>query len=343
MTLQELKNKISLITNETQLRANTAQRIGSTMQDIASFVPGYPVVTIKDNFTIDAKPNIFYNIENEQNAEIDININGEEMFVSDQTKLIMFKYDEQLDDEGFGMITLLGGKVVPDSTLEGYKYRLKLDTTIIEQELTGDGAQLVELSVYLSDDIKTGNSVNVKINITMILPDQQTMSDSLEFSANNIIVMNDDIDHLVYVTIIGYDSFPKNTPHVFREVENDNSEFSHKYEVFGILSAMLEITEVYTNVPYTEAENFYAATNEEKTEFDDLTTQAIIKVKPNMNIKGGDIANEYIFNINTPANVTFNQNILWNNDIEPDFSKNGVFTFSILNGVGCYTYVNLFK
>ena len=50
--------------------------------------------------------------------------------------------------------------------------------------------------------------------------------------------------------------------------------------------------------------------------------------------------NEFVFNINSPANITFSNVIKWHNDDTPDLTQFGVYTISILNGVGCYTFVN---
>ena len=52
------------------------------------------------------------------------------------------------------------------------------------------------------------------------------------------------------------------------------------------------------------------------------------------------VANEFIFNINSPANISFDKEIKWNNNEEPDLNQQGICTISILNGVGCYTFVN---
>lgn len=51
------------------------------------------------------------------------------------------------------------------------------------------------------------------------------------------------------------------------------------------------------------------------------------------------VVNEFVFNINSPANITFNKEIKWNNDEEPDLTQEGMYTISIVNGVGCYTFV----
>lgn len=52
------------------------------------------------------------------------------------------------------------------------------------------------------------------------------------------------------------------------------------------------------------------------------------------------ITNEFIFNLISPSNITFNEEIKWNNDNAPDLTKTGIYTISILDGVGCYTFVN---
>lgn len=52
------------------------------------------------------------------------------------------------------------------------------------------------------------------------------------------------------------------------------------------------------------------------------------------------VVNEFIFNINSPANISFDKEIKWNNNEEPDLTKEGIYTISIVNGVGCYTFVN---
>lgn len=53
-----------------------------------------------------------------------------------------------------------------------------------------------------------------------------------------------------------------------------------------------------------------------------------------------DVIGEYVFNINSPTNISFDKEIKWNNNEEPDLTKTGIYTISILNDVGCYTFVN---
>ena len=54
-----------------------------------------------------------------------------------------------------------------------------------------------------------------------------------------------------------------------------------------------------------------------------------------------DITNEFIFNVRSPANISFDKEIKWDNNNLPDFEQEGLYTISILNGVGCYTFVNI--
>jgi hypothetical protein len=73
---------------------------------------------------------------------------------------------------------------------------------------------------------------------------------------------------------------------------------------------------------------------------DDYAEFPIVNKVLNKDIKPSDIVNEFVFNINSPANIIFNEEIKWNNDNAPDLTKTGIYTISILNGVGCYTFVN---
>jgi hypothetical protein len=59
----------------------------------------------------------------------------------------------------------------------------------------------------------------------------------------------------------------------------------------------------------------------------------------NKDIKPSNIVNEFVFNVNSPANITFSNIINWNNGNIPDLTIEGICTISIVNGVGCYTFV----
>lgn len=57
-------------------------------------------------------------------------------------------------------------------------------------------------------------------------------------------------------------------------------------------------------------------------------------------IKTENIVNEFVFNVNCPCSIQFENMFSWNNDNAPDLTKEGICTISIVNGVGCYTFVN---
>ena len=364
MTLQELKDKISIITKETQPGANTAQRIGSTMQDIASFVSAYPVVTIKDNFTIDAQPNTFYNIKNNGEDSVNINIDTDKYSVDEQEKLTMFVWDtmgEDIMNSGLGnmntillVIIFLGHHIKEDSTYEDYKYSSF-------QSLEGQGTEedsgkiittnfLYQIKSYFSDEVKTGNNINWCIKQILLkgksVDENGNVVEDVEMDLigelgqdiiipiTNIQVPTENNDDLALITLKEeYQELPfSDLPHVFIEVENDNEEYSHKYEVFGFIPLQMNIPHVYTNEPLPNTTDIYG-------DGMNLSEYADIKFVKNIDQKGCEVANEYVFNINSPANVTFNQSIKWNNGNEPDLSQNGTYTISLLNGVGCFTFV----
>ena len=52
------------------------------------------------------------------------------------------------------------------------------------------------------------------------------------------------------------------------------------------------------------------------------------------------VENEFIFNINSPANISFNKEIKWDNNKEPDLTQIGVYTINIVNDIACYTFAN---
>ena len=363
MNLQELKDKISIITNETQPGANTAQRIGSTMQDIASFVSAYPVVTIKDNFTIDAQPNTFYNIKNNGEDSVNISIDSANYSIEDKEKLTMFTWNTLMEDLGtigyFGEMLMFsiffGYHIKEDSACYGYKYS-SFQSLRIQRTQEDSGSVITnniqfQVKSYFSDEVKTGNNINwcikqllykVKVvdengNVLQEIEEDiiGSLGQDIIIPITNVQVPTENNDDLALITLKEeYQELPSsNLPHVFTEIENDNSEYSHKYSVFGFMPFQMNIPYVYTNEPLPNTIDIYC---------DGMNLSeyaADIKFVKNIPTKGCEVANEYVFNINSPANVTFNQDIKWNNGNEPDLTQNGTYTISLLNGVGCFTFV----
>lgn len=367
MNLQELKDKISIITNETQPGANTAYRIGSTMQDIASFVSAYPVVNVTDNFNIEAQPNTFYNIKNSGEDSVNISIDSANYSIEDKEKLTMFTWDTWMEDLGtysdlveILMISIfLGHHIKEDSTHEDYKYSSFQYLGFQQTEEDSDSVITltrnvqIQIKSYFSDEVKTGNNINwcikqllckmkavdengnVVEDIEMDLI--ELLGQDIIIPITNVQVLTDNNDDLALITL--KEEYQQSMglplsdlPHVFTEVENDNSEYSHKYQVFGVIPLQMSITYVYTNEPVPNTTDIYG-------DGMNLSEYADIKFIKNITTKGCEVANEYVFNINSPANVTFNQSIKWNNGNEPDLSQNGTYTISLLNGVGCFTFV----
>lgn len=279
---------------------------------------GYPVVTVTEDFNIEAQPNTFYNIKN--SADDEVNINCSEGYSIDgiNSKHIMFTFDGWEEDEIGTNFAYLGGPCVPDTSKEGYKYRMDMDLAVISKgQVTG------VLPVYFSDEVKTGNSVIGYSDTTSLGGGEVTGS------FNNIVVINDNIDYLVWADADGI-----SVPAVAIEVENTHQTYSHKYAVLG-MATLSGIDYVYTNEPYTTASNFYL---EDGTDIE--VSMKNIRVILNVNIPASFTASEFVFNINSPANITFNVPVNWNNGSAPDLTQTGVCTISLVNGVGCYTFVN---
>lgn len=279
-------------------------------------VGGYPIVTVEDNFNIEAKPNTFYNIKNNVDSEVSINFNVNELYATGKSKYIMFTFDGGNSPDNFiGNLTSIGGVIAPDNTKEGYKYSMIVD---INKFQPGTGIT----KVYFSDNIIEGNDVHAYINMC---------GTEIEDDLNNIHIVNNNIDYLYYITVPGGGSTVTIPIIILEEVDNDNSNFKYKYVTFSYLSTTSTVY-IYTNEPCDIATFAYIS-----SDIDSLETPLVKEF--NGDIKASKV-NEFIFNFNSPANIIFNNTVKWNNDEEPDLTKTGIYTISILNGVGCYTFVN---
>lgn len=282
---------------------------------------GYPVVTVEDNFNIEAKPNTFYNIKNSTDTEVNINCMSDKYSVDEVRKLIFIDPNYEGNEDFLNLSRFfIYGILTPisDNTKDGYKYKTELDLTVVS-----NGSESGIMTIYFSDEIKNGNNVNCLINASTMGIDETTGL------LNNIRIVNENNNYIVYITHPSLGSIP----HILTEIENDNNMFSHKYYIYGNLNSMVEY--VYTTEPYTSATDFYV---DEETTISDMG--ASIEIKPNMYIPPCNTANEFVFNINSPATIIFNEEIKWNNNSIPDLTNSGIYTISIVNGVGCYTFIN---
>ena len=287
---------------------------------------GYPVVTVEDDFNITAEPNTFYDIKNDTDSEININFVEDGYSARSQFKHIMFTFDNLDTDEMFDVAMLFshtGGRVVSDTSREGYTYRMNVN---YKPGLSYATSYLIP--VYFSEIPDTGKNVKVFIPLS-----EMDFGGDVSATLSNIQIVNEDNDYLVEISVNG-----TTTVTVFTEVNNDNFNFQYKYSVWGLI-AMNGIKYVYTNEPYiniTSADDVYVE--------DGVSLASIgierLAVKLNGNIVGSDIIKEFVFNFNSPASITLNKKIKWHNDNTPDLTQTGVYTMSIVNGVGCYTFVN---
>lgn len=278
-------------------------------------VDGYPVVTVENNFNIEAKPNTFYNIKNTADSEVNINFKPEEFYATGKNKHIMFTWDNFNLEDTISIASYIGGVVVEDNSIDGYKYRIDIDASAL-------GAGIIP--VYLSDNITEG--VNIRAYVNLFGTEQ-----ILEL--NNIHIINKDIDYLYYISVTNGDDTITTPCVILEEVEND-SEFKHKYKYYGLFNKLLTDEYFYTNEFYDKATSVYFYYGEGYTE------GIILNKVLNKDIKPSNVVNEFMFNINSPANIIFNEEIKWNNDSIPDLTKTGICTISIVNGIGCYTFIN---
>lgn len=281
------------------------------------FSNGYPVVTIEDNFNIEAKPNTFYNIKNHADSEVSINFK-DGYSIEGSNKLLFINAEPEGDEQFMEVATFILSmglsNLTYDTTKEGYKYKC-----IIPFQ---EGGMTINICGYFSDEIKNGSNVNCLINVDVNPGD-------IIGSLNNIQILNENNDYIIYATRSQWGRLPN----IATEIENDSDVFSHKYSIQGVLMLMTDY--IYTTEPYTSATNFYI---DKKTTLSDAGVT--VEIEPNVSLPPSDIANEFVFSVNSPANIIFSNDIKWNNDNVPDLTEEGVCTISIVNGVGCYTFVN---
>lgn len=276
---------------------------------------GYPIVTIEDNFNIDAKPNTFYNIKNTADSEVNINFKPEEFYATGKNKHIMFTWDNFNPEDVISVISYIGGVVVEDNSIEGYKYRIDIDGSLIEP---GAG----QISIYLSDAITEGANITIYTN----MPEYELIKE-----LNNIHIINKDINYLYYIGLTKEDITVRIPSIILEEINNDNSNFKYKYRIINWLNVN-GIDYMYTNEPCNIATSAFIV---QDTNF----IEVLLIKEFNGNGKSFK-TNEFVFNINSPANIIFNEEIKWNNGNIPDLTKQGIYTMSILDGIGCYTFVN---
>lgn len=274
---------------------------------------GYPIVTVQDDFNITAEPNTFYNVKNDANSEVNINL----MDNYSSYKYLFFTCEENDEmDEMFNFLGLIGGVVKSDTSRSGYKYSMDIYIDF------GAGDGVIQGTAFFDDMLKTGNTVNY-LMASNAWPE-------MTGKASNITVLNDNEDYFLEVNLNGT---LLNGMLIQKDYDAERNLFF--YDVCGGLTLFAGINQLMTSGPYQEATEFITVPQNYP-----LHAMGEVKVKNNKGEKIREIANEFIINVKSPANVTFNEEINWHNDIAPDLTQDCVYTISIVNGVGCYTCIN---
>lgn len=131
---------------------------------------------------------------------------------------------------------------------------------------------------------------------------------------------------------------PDNTKAIWHNPETG------QLKIFGntgwqVIGGFLSDSEGYPIVTVEDNFNIEAKPNTFYDIKNDVDSEIIINFKSE-EFNNTSITTEFIFNFISPSNITFNEEIKWNNDNAPDLTKTGIYTISILNGVGCFTFVN---
>lgn len=281
---------------------------------------GYPVVTIEDNFNIEAEPNTFYNIKNNVDNEVSINFKPEEFYAAGKDGLIFFTCENMRDiSDIIEIVNVFGIKLIADNSLQGFKYK----NIISKEQLNLIGIPVEEdIVIYYSDYLQDGK------DITIFTESQE------QIILKNVYILNKD-PYLCYISssAIGLPFDVKIPMFIMEDITDSIGELPDGYNyAYSVIIAMEEYL-IATKKPYQE--DNYCIINNDRSPVD-----INYELVENMNIEGSNIMKEFIFNINSPANIIFNEEIKWNNDNTPNLTKPGICTISILNGIGCYTFVN---
>jgi hypothetical protein len=154
-----------------------------------------------------------------------------------------------------------------------------------------------------------------------------------------VYTVNKDIDYIALYDISQViEGAPNiNMPIVFtKELEHDDE--GYLYEGFvGSIEQGGFFCKLRTPVEYTKSDTVIVEAPTGSVDSDTVTLQ--ITVETNKELTMPNEIKEFVFNLKSPANIVLSHPVSWNNDNTPDFTQTGTYTLSILNGVGCYTFI----
>lgn len=301
---------------------------------------GYPVVTVENDFNIEAQPSTFYNIKNTPDSQVNISFKDEE-FGGNRGKILVFYMDmehvQNLDNYQLIALSILslGILVTPNSEYEGFKYKATVSNPAIFQSEPA----LADAQFFISD-IPTDNLQDETSSIDVLVIADIIGEEPMTVTLPHIYTINKDIDYIAWCDMpMGSDGGESvKVPIIFtKEIGYDGEVYSYQGLVYG--EGIMFPCTLYTQVEYTKAGKIDKVVLELPDGSTDELTELPITVQSNKELTMPDEIKEFVFNLKSPANIVLSHPVSWNNDNTPDFTKSGTYTLSILNGVGCYTFV----
>ena len=290
---------------------------------------GYPIVTVKDNFNITAEPNTFYDIRNTKDTVINIEMDTN-IYSTSYTNQSYYCFSGVSSQNDFMMImSICGGTITPDVSIEGFKYKMHMYSGFVYGQ---------DMDVFLSDLPTNGGTIVIRVQDTEASQDLTVSNISLQDVGEYIVFAQfNDPDMGLNAQVPIYN---------ISEVENDREDYKYKYSIGGILQMMQAPygdgnAYMYTNDPYMNAAIAlipFSGCSGQVTYIELPITAELVKTITYNNLPS---TNEFVFNFNSPTSINFNQVIKWNNNSVPDLTNSGTYTFSILNGIGCFTFIKL--
>lgn len=320
-------------TNELKIWGNNGWELVGGNPNASS--GGYPVVTVENDFNIEAQPNTFYNIKNSPDNEVNINFKDEE-FGGQWDKMPIFYFDatnwndEQSETLGEVLRYLtFGGVFVPSNVDTDFKYEF----IIRNDSLTSFSPMIPQIFV---SEIPSTNPQNMSQNIKVkVVMDAQVVYEGL---LPPICIINKDIDYIVHFSFPLAESIFITLPGVVtQDLGYDGLGCKYQLVTSPMICGGVECCCIgYTEVEYKKADKI-------TIELSDGSTSEIVEfpmiVESNKEPVTIDEVKEFVFNLKSPANIVFSHPVSWNNSNTPDFTQSGTYTLSILNGVGCYTFI----
>lgn len=310
----ELKDKFNKIKGKRNQAGSPPYYVNELLEDIVDKVESgtgtgtgtgsstYPIekVVLGENITgITLKPNVWYDIKNTTGFAIIAFSSPQEYYnINGNYEIFSAKCDDESLQELLDILTI-GGVLIKTNELSGYEYKQNISTIG------------VNVTVYFATNPNDSTDNRIKV---IGIPYEGM--EELELPIHSVERINK--DNIIYkVSIVGMEMST-----YFINIPSD-IEGKYKYMFY----MMGEFMSCYTDKPIDECESIFS------DEFGEIS------IKKESSYKEINNVNEFVFSINGPiVQSIIMENIYWNGDNIPDFTKMGVYTISIIDGVGCWTF-----